>query len=99
MLKVEIATSLVDTKSGISPKTGKPYAIREQEGWCFFYGRDGKPLPHPQRIRLTLDDQQPPYELGSYQLDPASLYPGKFGQIMVAARLRPLVAAAQPKAA
>lgn len=98
MLKVEIATTLVDTKSGNSQKTGKPYCIREQEAWCFFFGRDGKPLPHPQRIRLTLDDDQHPYEIGTYQLDPSSLYAGKFGQIMVAARLTKPVAAVQKAA-
>lgn len=98
MLKVEIATELVDTKSGNSQKTGKPYCIREQEAWCFFFGRDGKPLPHPQRIRLTLDDDQAPYPIGTYQLDPSSLYAGKFGQVMVSARLRPMASAIQKAA-
>lgn len=102
MIKIEVATRVIDTKNGTSAKSGKPYSIREQEAWAFFVGRDGKPNPHPSKIKLTLDDEQKDaYELGVYQLDPASLYADRFGQVSIRARLRPLVAAqpAQPKAA
>ena len=103
MLKVEVVTMVVDTKSGISAKTGKPYSIREQEAWAFFFSRDGKPNPHPTKIKLTLDDdQKDAYPLGLYHIDPSSLYPDRFGQLAIRARLRPLVASsapAQPKAA
>lgn len=101
MLKIQIETTLVDTKAGTSAKTGKPYCIREQEGWMFGFDRDGKPHPHPQRIRLTLDDDQKPYEVGTYQLDSSSIYVDRFNQIAIRARLRAVaqVAPAQPKAA
>lgn len=102
MLKIEVSTTVVDLKSGSSAKTGRPYAIREQEAWAFFFSRDGKPNPHPSKIRITLeDDQKEPYPLGLYQLDPSSLYADRFGQVAIRARLRPLVAAqpAQPKSA
>lgn len=95
MLKIQVETLVVDAKNGTSAKTGKPYSIREQEAWAFTYDRDGKPHPHPQRIRLTLDDDQlQPYPIGTYQLDPASLYVDRFGQIAIRARLRPMVQAA-----
>ena len=65
------------------------------------FDREGKQHPHPQRIRLTLDDDQQPYPAGTYQLDPSSIYVDRFNQIAIRARLRPMVAAqpAQPKAA
>lgn len=101
MLKIQVETTMVDAKNGTSAKTGKPYSIREQEAWMFGYDREGKPHPHPQRIRLTLDDDQQPYQLGTYQLDPSSIYVDRFNQIAIRARLRRMVAApsAQPKAA
>lgn len=95
MLKIQIETERFETKAGISAKTGKPYSIREQEACAFTYDRDGKPHPHPQRIRLTLDDDQLPYKIGTYQLCPSSLYVDRFGQIGIRARLRPMAAAAQ----
>jgi len=94
MLKVQVETTVVDLKQGTSAKTGKPYSIREQEAWMFGFGRDGKPQPHPQKIKLTLDDDQTPYEVGQYILDPASIYVDRFGQVAIRARLRaPLQAA------
>lgn len=95
MIKVQVETTVVDLKQGTSAKTGKPYSIREQEAWGFFCARDGKPHPHPQRIKLTLDDDQQPYEIGTYQLDPSSLYADKWGQISIRAKLRSTVQAAK----
>lgn len=90
-MKVQIETTVVDAKNGTSAKTGKPYSIREQEGWAYTYDREGKPHPHPQKIRLTLDDDQRPYEVGTYTLDPASIYVDRFGQIAIRAKLRAVV--------
>lgn len=88
MLKFQVETTVVDEKRGTSAKTGKPYSIREQEAWCYFYDKDGKPYPYPQKIKLTLDDDQQPYPLGNYILDPNSLYADRFGQVAIRARLR-----------
>jgi len=98
MIQIKIEDVAVETKAGTSGKTGKPYSIREQTGWGFFFDQNGKPHPHPMRIRLTLDDQAAPYPVGVYTLAPESLYPDRFGQITIRAKLRP-VAAAAPKAA
>lgn len=88
MLKIQVETMVVDAKNGTSAKTGKPYSIREQEAWMYGFDREGKPHPHPQRIRLTLDDDQQPYPVGTYQLDPSSIYVDRFNQIAIRARLR-----------
>lgn len=37
MFKVSITTTAIQTKSGISSKTGKPYEIREQPAWIFLH--------------------------------------------------------------
>jgi len=95
MLNVSVETTVVDNKSGISAKTNKPYNIREQEAWAFTFDREGKQQKHPQRIKLTLDDDQKPYEIGNYILDPASIYVDRFGQIAIRARLRAVVASAK----
>lgn len=89
MLKVIVETTVIDPKNGTSAKTGRPYSIREQEAWIYAYGKDGKPYAHPQKFKLTLDDdQQEAYPLGEYILDPASLYIDRFGQLAIRARLR-----------
>lgn len=84
MIKIEIASNLVETKSGVSAKSSKPYSIRQQEGWALTYNsQTSQPNPHPQKIVFTLDDNQPPYPVGLYMLDPSSLYVGKFDSLMI----------------
>lgn len=92
-IKVEISDETVQVKQGTSVRTGKPYSIREQEGWGYFLASDGRPHPHPMRIRLTLEDEQAPYPRGNYVLAPESFYPDRFGQISCRAKLRPVAAA------
>lgn len=99
MIQIKIEDVAVETKQGTSSKTGKPYSIREQTAWGLFCDQNGKQHPHPMRIRLTLDDQAAPYPVGTYTLAPESLYPDRFGQITIRAKLRPVAAAAAPKAA
>ena len=94
MVKVEVVTSVFDMKSGTSARTGKPYSIREQEAWAYLVGADGKPHPHPQKIKITLGDDQQPYQPGNYILSPASLYVDKYGQLSIRASLSPSIAAA-----
>lgn len=95
MIKVQVESATFEVKSGIAAKTGKPYNIREQEAWAFCYGRDGTPYPHPQKIKLTLGDDQAPYPVGAYTLDPASLYVDKFSQLAVRAALNRAVEVAE----
>lgn len=99
MIKIEIESAEVKTKSGIAAKTGKPYSMREQNGWAYLMGRDGKPLRHPVQFCLTLRDDQPPYPPGNYTLSSASLYTNKFDQFEVSPVLVPVAAAAAVKAA
>jgi len=61
MLKITITTTAIQTKSGVSSKTGKPYELREQPAWIHLVGQDGKAHPYPTQMMLMLErDQTPP---------------------------------------
>lgn len=98
MIKIEIKSPEVRTKSGVAAKTGKPYTIREQEGWAFTHGRDRKPNPYPVKLSLSLRDEQAPYQPGVYTLDPASLYTNRFDQLEISPVLVPVAAATRAAA-
>lgn len=98
MIKIEVETAQVHERTGTSSKTGKAYRIREQEAWGYFHDADGLVQRHPQKIRIALGDEQPPYQPGVYHLAPESLYPDRFGHVSCRARLK-AVAASAPKAA
>lgn len=83
MIKIEVKSAEVRTKSGTSARTGKPYSIPEQEAYAFTADRDGKPNPYPVKVALTLQDNQPPYSPGFYTLAPQSLYVNRFGQLEI----------------
>jgi hypothetical protein len=92
MIKIEIQNPEVKTKSGTSARTGKPYSIREQQGFAFTFGRDGKPNPYPVRLAITLGDEQEPYAVGFYTLAPESFYTNRFDQLEISPVLKPVVA-------
>ncbi|WP_238988319.1 G5P family DNA-binding protein [Xanthomonas albilineans] len=55
---------------------------------------DDFPLPFP----LTLDDDQPPYQEGFYEIDPSSLQLNKFGGLEFGRRIKLIREAARPAA-
>lgn len=99
MIQIEVKSAEVQTKTGTSSKTGKAYQIAEQEAWGHFADQHGKPHPYPQKIRLTLEDGRAPYPVGTYTLAPESLYPDRFGQITIRAKLKPIAASLAKAAA
>jgi hypothetical protein len=99
MIKVEITSTEVMTKNGIS-KVGKPYTIREQSGFAHLVGKDGQAQKYPQGIRVNLEDDQAAFPVGMYELAASSLYVGKFGQLAIGRiQLRALTASAMRSAA
>lgn len=98
MIKIEIQSAEVKTKSGNSARTGKPYSIREQTGFAFTHSRDGKLNPYPVKVSITLGDDQQPYAPGVYQLAPESLYTNRFDQLEISPVLKPLAAAVKAAA-
>lgn len=99
MIRVEIVGQVVEEKRGVSARTGKPYAIREQEAWFHTCSKDGKPRPHPERGVVVIDDNAAPYPAGQYVICPSSVYMGRFGSPELRVVLRPVsVGAGQPVA-
>lgn len=93
MIKIEINSAEVRVKSGTSARTGKPYSIREQDGWAHTCDRQGKPNQYPVRVSISLGDDQAPYAPGTYTLAPESLYTNRFNQLEISPVLRPVPAA------
>lgn len=83
MLRVVVESAQVTEKSGVSPKTQKPYRIREQGAYIFLLGADGKEKKFPAQLRINLDDDQSPYPPGEYSLSLTSLYVGRFDALQV----------------
>lgn len=86
MIRIDIESTEVRTKSGISQRTSKPYSIREQTAHYFRQGEK-----YPDRITVTLGDGQPPYAVGTYTLHPSSYFVNRYGQLQVQPVLAPVV--------
>ncbi len=99
-IKIEVSSDVVETRSGISARNNKPYSMREQEAYAHTVDRDGVISKYPQKIKVTLRDNQPPYAPGFYTVAPESFYVDRFDSLSLGLVLRALpAAAAQPKAA
>lgn len=88
MLKVSITTIAIQTKSGISSKTGKPYEIREQPAWVFLQDENGKQQPYPVIFMIMLEKNQLPHSIGDYILIASSITSGRFGSLQIKPQLR-----------
>ena len=99
MIKIEIESAEVKTKSGVSARTGKPYSMREQRGYVYCTDKDGKPNRHPNTLCITLRDEQAPYAVGFYTLTAASFYTNKYDQLEISPVLAAIAAPAAVKAA
>lgn len=83
MIRIEVKSTEVTTRSGTSQRTGQPWTIRSQEGYAYTFDQTGKVRPYPERISLQLDDNQLPFPIGNYDLSLASIYVGDFGRLMM----------------
>lgn len=80
----EIHDTQVHERSGTTAQ-GKPWKIREQDAWVTIGEQ-----PYPQRTRIRIEDGQPGFAKGNYQLREDSFFVGKFESFMVSPRLEPL---------
>ncbi|ECE4893358.1 TPA_asm: DNA-binding protein [Salmonella enterica subsp. enterica serovar Typhi str. CT18] len=80
MIKIEIKPSQVaiDSRSGISKKSGNPYTLNEQMGYAWLGG------DYPELIKINLEDGQPPYAAGFYSLSLKSFRVGDFNRLQIA---------------
>jgi helix-destabilizing protein len=81
MIRIEVKSDAVETRSGIAQKTQKPYSIRTQEAYAHTVDPSGAIRPYPERIALQLDDDQKPFPPAMYMLQPSSVYVGDFGRL------------------
>jgi hypothetical protein len=84
---IEITSTEIKTRSGTSQRTGNNYSMREQVGYLH------KGEPYPEKIKITLEENQQPYVVGKYQLSPTSFYVDKYDAIAV----RPVLVMIVPK--
>lgn len=92
MFKLTIEKEQIETKSGVSRRTGREYSIPEQEAFV--------EMPNGERrviaIQHELGDQ--PLKAGQYEPKESAAYVGRFGTLEVSTRARhwqPTVAAAK----
>jgi hypothetical protein len=89
VIAIEVKSDAVRTISGVAKRTGKPYNMREQSGWCDL----GK--PYPVEVRWVLQDDKAPLPVGRYVLDETSVYVDRNGSLQINIRdMKPLAAAA-----
>jgi len=83
VIKIEVVANVVHTRTVTpkAPSTKAPFQVREQDAYAYMVDRNGQVERHPQKIRLDLDRDQPPYEPGFYTLNPQSIYVGKWGTL------------------
>lgn len=82
MMRVQVLSSEVRTKSGTSARTGKSYSIREQSGFIQLGAK-----PFPVEVTMSLEDAEPPYQPGDYAVSEDSFFVGRFNQLQVRLRL------------
>lgn len=78
MRKLEILDSQIETFSGVSAKTGKPFTIHKQ---IAFLHTDK--APYPEKTELMLKDGQPAYAIGMYELHPESVKVDRNGRMTI----------------
>lgn len=98
MIRITVPPMPIRNMTGIGKASGKAYNMDFQTCYAHVMGKDGKPLPYPEKIEIVLDkgaDGLPmSYAPGEYQLAPGSLYVNRNGSLEVAPKLVPLVAKA-----
>lgn len=75
MIKVEIKPSQVDVTERSGEKDGKKWSSREQHGYIYLGG------DYPELFVFRLQDGQPPYEAGFYELVESSIEVGEFKRL------------------
>jgi len=76
-IKIEVISAQVDTRSGVSKASGKPWEMSTQDAYLHKANE-----PYPEKIQISLDDKEKPKQPGVYSVDPAELVKvGSFGSI------------------
>ncbi|EAU3170877.1 DNA-binding protein [Salmonella enterica subsp. enterica] len=76
MIKIEIKPSQVTVDERSGEKDGKKWSSREQHGYIYLGG------DYPELFAFRLQDGQPPYEAGIYELVESSLAVGQYKRLI-----------------
>lgn len=81
-LTIEVRDAKIDTKTGVSRKTGKPYSINEQPAFVT--------LPNGECRRITLqhEDGDLALPVGTYEPRDTAYWVGDFGALSVSTRAK-----------
>ena len=93
MINCVITSPDIREMKGVGKTSGKPYHMRFQTAYCFAVDKDGVTGQFPDKFEITLDDGQPGYPAGKYQLHPSSLFVSRDGRLECRPRLVPVPAA------
>lgn len=85
MVRIEIESTKLNQRSGISKESGKPYSMQEQMALMFRQGER-----YPEKIKLTLDKDASAYAVGHYMLSDESFELSRFAGIQIRPRLIPM---------
>lgn len=82
MFKVTIENERIETKSGVSRRTGRDYSIAEQPAFV--------EMPNGERHLITIQHEagDQPLKAGQYQPKDSAGYVGRFGSLEVSTRAR-----------
>ena len=93
MLKVTVVSTAIRNMKGVGKTSGKPYDMNFQTVYLHTIGKDGTPVPFPEKTEIILDKAEDGAVLfhpaGEYTLHPSSVYVGNSGNPEVALRLIP----------
>jgi len=74
MILFEIDSTAVETFSGVSKTTGRPYNFSVQSAYAYTVDSAGKERKFPEIVQINLKDGAKPYPVGKYTVCPSSLY-------------------------
>ena len=96
MIKIVITNPEVREMKGVGKTSGKPYHLRFQTGYAYVVDAQGAVAEIPDKFELMLEDSNPGYARGSYQLQPSSVFVSREGRMEMRPRLAAMPSAAKP---
>lgn len=92
-IRVSVNSTDIRNHSGVSAKSGKPYSLNFQTIWIHLLDRAGNRNPYPEKVEVILDapDGKPvAYPVGEFELNDASIYIDRSGNLALRPLLTPL---------
>lgn len=82
MIRITVKEAKIETKTGVSRKTGKEYRIDEQPAFVTL------PNGETRRVTLSHEDGDKPLPVGEYEPAPSAFWVGDFGALSISTRAK-----------